>query len=85
MEIVAELWAIGPVAGVLAVGVVALWLRNNCLNDKIHERDLANLKTLEQILAALDSLEKQGGHHFDELRRHITERVSALQEDIRRG
>jgi hypothetical protein len=81
----ADLYTIAPVAGVLAVGVVALWYRNIALTDKIHERDIENLKILNEITSALESLEQQGGHHFDELRQHISERVETIREDLRRG
>jgi pantothenate synthetase len=72
---------VAPVVLVMGYASLALWTRNNTLIDKIHERDLANLRTLEQMLAALQNLERKGDHHFDELRKHITERIDAIKKN----
>jgi hypothetical protein len=73
---------VAPVVAVMGIACAALWRRNNQLIEKIHARDLANLKTLEQMLAALQNLEKKGDHHFDELRRHISERIDILRQTL---
>ena len=81
-----DLWEyllhVAPVVVVMGIGLAELWKKNNKLIDKIHERDLLNLTTLEQILAALQKLEEKGDFHFDELRKHISERISTLRQDI---
>ena len=73
---------VAPVVFVMGVGIMELWKKNNKLIDKIHDRDLLNLSTLEQILAALQKLEEKGDFHFDELRKHISERIDILRKDI---
>jgi ABC-type nickel/cobalt efflux system permease component RcnA len=81
-----NIWAylmnVAPVVVVMGLAVYELWRQNKTLIEKIHERDLANLRTLEQMLAALRQIEQKGDHHFDELRKHISERVSALKADL---
>jgi hypothetical protein len=78
-EILAYLFKVAPIVLVMGVACSALWARNNTLVDKIHERDLANLKTLEQIIHVLNNLEAKGDKNHGELKAHITERVSELR------
>jgi hypothetical protein len=75
------LLVVAPVAGVLGIACWALWNHNQKLTDKIYDRDMANLKTLEQMLNALMNLEKQGNHNFDQLRAHISHEISTLKKD----
>ena len=76
---------VAPVAVVMGIAVVALWTRNNSLIEKIHTRDLQNLKTLESILAALLKLEEKGDTNFNSLKDHITERIKVLSDEIKRA
>jgi predicted PurR-regulated permease PerM len=78
-NIIPYLMVVAPVAAVLAVMCWALWAQNRELTEKIYGRDMANLKTLEQMLSALVNLERQGNHNFDELRRHISSEVAAIK------
>jgi len=73
---------VAPVVLVMGIACYELWRRNNQLIDKIHERDMQNLATLEKILSSLQKLEAQGSHHFEELRKHITERVNVLRKEV---
>jgi ABC-type nickel/cobalt efflux system permease component RcnA len=72
---------VAPVVLVMGIGIWQLWARNTTLTDKMHERDLANLKTLEQMLVALRHLDQQGQTHFHELRQHITDRIKDLRKE----
>jgi hypothetical protein len=72
---------VAPVAAVLGVACWSLWGHNQKLTEKIYERDMANLATLEKMLAALVNLERQGNHNFDELRNHISREISSLKRD----
>ena len=76
---------VAPVAVVMGIAVVALWHRNNVLIEKIHTRDLQNLKTLESILAALLKLEEKGDTNFNALKEHITERIGMFRDEIKRA
>ena len=82
LNIWAYLLNVAPVVLVMGIGLLELWKKNNALIEKIHARDLENLRTLEQMLAALKQLEQKGEHHFDELRKHISERVDALKSSL---
>jgi len=81
-----NIWAylmnVAPVVVVMSLAVYELWKKNNVLIDKIHERDLQNLKTLEQMLAALKQIEAKGDHHFDELKKHVSERVQEIKSQL---
>ena len=82
INVLAYLMNVAPVVVVMGLAVWELWKKNNILTDKIHERDLANLVTLEQMLAALKQLEAKSDLHFNELRSHITERIATLKKDV---
>jgi ABC-type nickel/cobalt efflux system permease component RcnA len=86
MDMEFNIWAyliqVAPVVLVMGIACWELWRRNNLLIDKIHERDIQNLMTLEKILMALGKIEQQGVHHFDELKKHISERVDVLRKNI---
>ena len=75
---------VAPVVVVMGLAVVALWKRNNVLIEKIHTRDLQNLKTLESILHALLKLEEKGDSNFTDLRQHISDRIQEVLREITR-
>jgi tRNA A37 threonylcarbamoyladenosine synthetase subunit TsaC/SUA5/YrdC len=81
-DITEYLMNVAPVVLVMGVGCAALWKRNNALIDRIHERDMANLKTLTLILSSLEQIETAGKYHFDETRKHISDRIDELKKAL---
>lgn len=73
---------VAPVVVVMSVAIFELWRRNNTLIDKIHERDLSNLKTLEQMLMALKHLDEKGSTHFKDLKEHVTDQIALLKRGV---
>lgn len=82
INILTYLINVAPVVFVMGVAIAALWKKHNSLIDKIHERDVENLKTLEQMLNALRNIETKGEFHFNEIKNHVTERISFLRNQI---
>jgi len=81
LDFLTYLFQIAPALAVMGWANVVQWKRNGSLTDKIHERDIENLKTLEQMLSALKNLEQKGDYHFEQLRAHISERVENLKKN----
>jgi hypothetical protein len=78
-NIVDYLFNVAPVAVVLGLSTWELWKHNKDLTEKIHARDLENLRTLEQMLGALRQIEEKGTANHDDLKNHITERVASIR------
>jgi len=70
---------VAPVALVLGFVAWELWRHNRELVERGHARDLENLRTLEQMLAALKQLETRGETNHAALKAHISERVDSLR------
>jgi predicted PurR-regulated permease PerM len=82
IDILSYLIHVAPVVFVMGVALIVLWKKNDSLIEKIHERDLQNLKTLEEMLRALRQIEQKGDLHFDQLKTHISERIQSLREQL---
>jgi hypothetical protein len=80
----------------LSVGIVLLvaWFlnkkntileeKNLDLIEKMHHKDLENLKTLEAISRILDEVKTNGNENTKEIKEYISERTKYIEEEIRR-
>ena len=79
------LMVVAPAVTVMGIACYALWTHNQKLTEKIYDRDIANLLILEKVLSALQNIEKQGNHNFEELRKHVSGEILALSKDLARN
>jgi hypothetical protein len=77
--------------GVMSIGVWMLWQKNTELEkrnvelvEKGHTKDLENIKTLELIARTIERLESNGNVNTESVKRHISERITEVREDLRR-
>lgn len=77
--------------GILGIGLFTLYKRNLSLEtrnqeliDKMHMKDLENIKTLELISRGIENIEKNERENITVIKTHIDERTRELKEEIRR-
>ena len=58
--------------------------KNTDLIEKMHFKDLENIKTLEAISKMLDNLERNGHEKVRDIKTHITERTAEIKDELRR-
>ena len=58
--------------------------KNTDLVEKMHHKDLENLKTLEAIGRVLDELKNNGSENHKEIKDHITERTREIRDELSR-
>jgi uncharacterized membrane protein len=58
--------------------------KNTDLVEKMHHKDLENLKTLEAISRLLDDLKIVGSENHKEIKEHVSERAREIRDEISR-
>lgn len=71
---------VAPVVLVMAIAVSSLWAKNNELIDKMHEKDKANLSTLQNISKILGDVKLDGSNHTAQIKDHIDDRIATLEK-----
>jgi hypothetical protein len=76
--------------GVMSLVCYVLWHRNMELErknveliEKSHQKDLENIRTLEMIAKTIEKLEHNDNVNTESVKRHISERINEIREELR--